>query len=89
MNWKLLAGTAAMAFSLLARADTYPAKPITFVVPPPPGGAMDSIARSLAEVMSLRMGQPIIVDNKPGAGGPLATTSSAFRRDFDATQPIT
>ncbi|MDQ0141250.1 Bug family tripartite tricarboxylate transporter substrate binding protein [Cupriavidus necator] len=69
MNWKLLAGIAAMALSLLARADAYPAKPITFVVPAPPGGAMDSIARSLAEVMSRRMGQPIIVDNKPGAGG--------------------
>ncbi|NOV24253.1 tripartite tricarboxylate transporter substrate binding protein [Cupriavidus necator] len=69
MNRKLLIGIAAMAFSLLARAEGYPAKPITFVVPAPPGGATDAIARTLAEVMSRRMGQPILVDNRPGAGG--------------------
>ncbi len=69
MNWKLMIGIAAMAFSMVVRADGYPGKPITFVVPVPPGGAADAIARTLADVMSRRMGQPIVVDNKPGAGG--------------------
>lgn len=79
MKWKLLAAVAAMAamaamaFSPVARADAYPAKPITFVVPVPAGGGMDAIARALAEAMSKRMGQPIIVDNKPGAGGMIGT----------------
>ncbi|CAG2160156.1 Bug family tripartite tricarboxylate transporter substrate binding protein [Cupriavidus numazuensis] len=77
MKWKLLVGIAAMALSLVARADTYPSKPITFIVPVPPGGATDALARTMAEVMSKSMGQPIIVDNRPGAGGTIGTQAVA------------
>ncbi len=56
----------------LCHAQTYPSRPITFVVPAPAGGALDTIARTLAQEMATQMGQPVIVDNKPGAGGILA-----------------
>jgi tripartite-type tricarboxylate transporter receptor subunit TctC len=54
------------------RAQTYPARVITMVLPLPPGGATDTLARTVAEHMRGTLGQPIIVDNVPGAGGTLA-----------------
>jgi len=54
-------------------ADTWPAKPITIVYPYAAGSAGDTMTRLLAEAMSTRLGQPVIVDNKPGAGGSIAT----------------
>jgi tripartite-type tricarboxylate transporter receptor subunit TctC len=63
---------AAVAATLLvavaAHADTWPAKPIHFVVPFGPGGANDLVARYVADAAARELGQPIIVDNKPGAG---------------------
>jgi len=73
MKWKTLFCIATLACSLAAHADTYPSRPITLVVPGAPGGAVDTLSRALAEVMSRRMGQPVIVENKPGAGGMLGT----------------
>ncbi|MBF6989239.1 MULTISPECIES: tripartite tricarboxylate transporter substrate binding protein [unclassified Cupriavidus] len=73
MKWKALLGAVALAVSAAAQADSYPSRPITFVVPAAAGGAVDSIARALAEVVGRQMGQPVIVDNKPGAGGMLGT----------------
>lgn len=64
---------AALASPAFALAQSYPGKPITFVVPSPAGGGGDALARALADVMSKRMGQPILVDNKPGAAGMLGT----------------
>ena len=55
----------------LAQAQPYPTKLIRFVVPYPPGGPLDAIARMLAEKMRDGLGQQVIVDNKPGAGGNL------------------
>ena len=53
----------------LACAQAYPTKSIRWIVPFPPGGAMDVIARTLAERMSVSMGQAVVIENRPGAGG--------------------
>ncbi|MDX3906545.1 MAG: tripartite tricarboxylate transporter substrate binding protein [Pigmentiphaga sp.] len=71
---RLLAGSLALAsaaFALPAPAQDapYPARPIRFVVPYPPGGPLDVMARALAEKVRPALGQPVIVENKPGAGG--------------------
>lgn len=58
---------------LAQAADAYPAKPITIVYPYAPGSASDTMTRLLAEAMSKRLGQPVIVESKPGAGGSIAT----------------
>jgi tripartite-type tricarboxylate transporter receptor subunit TctC len=62
-----LAGVAPAAF-----AQDYPAKEITFIVPGTAGGGMDVIARVVADQLSKELGQPIVVENKPGAGGNIA-----------------
>jgi tripartite-type tricarboxylate transporter receptor subunit TctC len=64
---KLAAGFAALAFSTLAGAQAYPAKPIRWVVPYPGGGITDVVTRVVTQKMSASLGQAIVVDNKPGA----------------------
>lgn len=65
-----LAAAAALA-ACAAHAQAWPSKPIHFVVPFGPGGANDLVARYVAEAASRELGQPIIIDNKPGAGSVL------------------
>jgi tripartite-type tricarboxylate transporter receptor subunit TctC len=56
----------------MASSQAYPSHPIKLVLPQPPGGVIDLIARTLGERLSEQMGQPVIVENKPGANGGLA-----------------
>jgi tripartite-type tricarboxylate transporter receptor subunit TctC len=55
-----------------ALADDWPSRPVKIVVGTAPGGTMDKLARGLANHLSQRLGQPFVVDNRPGAGGTLA-----------------
>ena len=59
----------APVFVATAAAQTYPAKPIRIVVPYPPGGGTDIVARTLAQLMTPAMGQQVVVENRGGAGG--------------------
>jgi len=60
-----------------ASAQDYPTKPITLVVPFPPGGGNDALARLVAEKMSRAFGQQVVVENRGGAGGTIATRAVA------------
>jgi tripartite-type tricarboxylate transporter receptor subunit TctC len=72
--WRLAVLAVALATgSYEAAAQTYPARPVRIVVPATPGGAIDLIARSLAEKMTVSLGQPVVVENKPGASNNLGT----------------
>jgi tripartite-type tricarboxylate transporter receptor subunit TctC len=62
-------GIAALAVGFAAMAQDYPSKPIRFIVPFPPGGSADILARTVGEKLTASMGQPVITENKPGAGG--------------------
>jgi hypothetical protein len=66
----LAAGAAALpAASRIARAQTYPSRPITIIAPAPAGGGTDTIARIIAEPMRVPLGRPIIIENVSGANG--------------------
>jgi tripartite-type tricarboxylate transporter receptor subunit TctC len=69
-------GIAALA-APFAHAQSYPTKPITLIVPFPPGGPTDLVARVLAQTMSGQMGQQIIVDNRGGANGNIGSAAVA------------
>ncbi|MCY1348019.1 Tripartite tricarboxylate transporter family receptor [compost metagenome] len=84
-----LAVVAALAWSGLALADSYPSRPITFVVPSSAGGGMDVLARALAQEMGKQMKQAIVVDNRPGAVGMLGASAVAKSKPYGYTVLIT
>ena len=64
-----------------APAQSFPTKPITLVVGFPPGGGVDIVARQLADKLSQQLGQRVVVENKPGAAGNVATELVAWLKD--------
>jgi len=77
----LALGLSASGAMLLGRPvlaqDKYPSRPIRMIAPHPPGGGVDILARAMAEGMSPILGQPIIVDNRPGANGTIGAAAGA------------
>lgn len=73
----LMAMTAAGAMPRIAAADTWPSKPIRMIVPFPAGSSPDLIARIVTEKLASVLGQPIVVENRPGAGGNIGTGTVA------------
>ena len=69
---KLIFTALVLFASFLATAQPYPSKPVRFVAGYPPGGGVDNVARALGEKLSPRLGQQVVVENRPGAGGAIA-----------------
>jgi tripartite-type tricarboxylate transporter receptor subunit TctC len=71
---RLAAGTAALLLApAIARAQSYPARPVRIIVPFPAGQATDSIARLTGQALSVRLGQQFVIENRTGAGGNIGT----------------
>jgi tripartite-type tricarboxylate transporter receptor subunit TctC len=74
---RLAAGAAVLsAASRMARAQTYPARPVRVIVGFPPGGGIDIIARLMGQWLSERLGQPFVIENRPGASSNIATKAA-------------
>src|SRR5882672_3151793 len=71
--WSILA----IAFPLLVQAQSYPARPVRLVVPFPPGGSVDVVARALTPKLSERIGQQVVIENRSGASGIIGTEGVA------------
>ena len=70
----LAAGAAALpTFSRMARAQVYPTRPVRLIVPVAPAGASDITARLMGQWLSERLGQPFVIENRPGGGGNIGT----------------
>jgi len=77
-RFALAAGiTTAALFSPFAAAQSYPDRPIRFIVPFPPGGATDALARIVGQKLTEAWSQQVVIDNRPGAGGNIAATLAA------------
>src|SRR5262245_25368697 len=78
-GWRFFAllGAAVLSAAAPASAQSYPTRPITLVVPFAPGGSASTAARSVADRMSDTLGQQIVIDNRGGAGGTVATRAVA------------
>ena len=73
----LLSAIIAVALASSASAQTYPDKPIKLIVPFAAGGPIDTMARFVAQPLSARLGQTVIVENRPGSGGTIGTRAVA------------
>ena len=73
----LLIAALLSASSLITWADDYPSKPIKLLVGASPGGTTDAMARAIAQPLSASLGKPVLVENRPGAGGNLAADAVA------------
>ena len=80
MNWIALAAFAFLIAGPAHAQDPYPSKPVRIVVPFPSGGVADPLARVVARSLSQKWGQPVIVDNRPGASGNIGMAEGAMAK---------
>jgi tripartite-type tricarboxylate transporter receptor subunit TctC len=76
----LIACIAALSALAPALAQSWPARPIRFILPFPPGGATDVIGRTVGQPLSARLGQPVVIENRPGSNGNIAAEVVAKSR---------
>src|SRR5688572_23811244 len=74
---KLLVSAAIVLAAPVLQAQEYPTKPVSMIAPFPPGGVADIVGRPLAASMEKTLGRPVLVVNRPGAGGAVGTTAAA------------
>jgi tripartite-type tricarboxylate transporter receptor subunit TctC len=75
VQWTVALGLALAAFG--ASAQAWPARPVKVIIPFPPGGTLDTLGRSLAQKLSEQLGQPFVVENKPGGNGTIGADQVA------------
>ncbi|HWE15600.1 MAG TPA: tripartite tricarboxylate transporter substrate binding protein [Hyphomicrobiaceae bacterium] len=85
----VLAATLTLVGATAVSAQTYPEKPITIVVPFTPGASTDAVARLTQDILARELGQPIVIENRPGAGGTLGSTVVANAKPDGYTLLIT
>ncbi|MEP6656811.1 MAG: tripartite tricarboxylate transporter substrate-binding protein, partial [Betaproteobacteria bacterium] len=73
----IVVGSILLSFASLAPAQAWPSKPIKYIVPFAPGGTTDILGRTIGEKLSVALGQPVIIENKPGAGGGVGAEATA------------
>jgi tripartite-type tricarboxylate transporter receptor subunit TctC len=81
-----------LLFSTISQAQTFPSRPVTFIVPWPPGGSTDIVMRSLCVIAEKHLGQRIVIENKPGVSGTMGAQALAGARPDGYTvsqMPIT
>ena len=74
---RILGLASGLLLALAAHAQTFPSKPLTLICPWPPGGSTDVHLRKFAEIAQKYLGQPMVVDNKPGGGGMIGPSNMA------------
>src|ERR1700742_5379382 len=77
MKRLILAAAAFLAFAARASAQQFPTRPVTLIVPWPPGGSTDIAMRALATATEKHLGQPIVIENRAGAAGTLGPSNMA------------
>src|SRR5258706_12979723 len=72
-----MAACAALAWHAACAQTSYPAKPIRLILPFPPGGSTDIVARLVGQKLTESWGQPVLIENRPGAGGNIAAETAS------------
>jgi tripartite-type tricarboxylate transporter receptor subunit TctC len=75
--WRMFLALATSIAALPATAQSWPERPIKFIMAAPAGSSLDVLGRTIAEKLTARLGQPVVVENKPAAGGTVATAEVA------------